>query len=63
MYLQIRKTKELTKPRGKETVITHIALYSDEWKYIKFVEHTPEIVQKLCDMKIPLDINQEKWKD
>lgn len=56
MYLQIKKIKQIEKPRGKDTQITHIWLYKDDWTYVKFVPHNEIVIEKLEGMKIDITI-------
>jgi len=56
MYLQIKKIKQIEHSRGKDTQITHIWLYKDDWTYVKFVPHNEVVLDKLQNMKIDITI-------
>jgi hypothetical protein len=56
MYLQISKTTQKERPRGLDTIITHIGLYKDDGTYIKFVKHTESIIDKIKAAKIDITI-------
>jgi hypothetical protein len=47
MYLLLKKIKQIDKPWGKETVLTHIGLYMDDGTYVKFVPHDGKMLEKI----------------
>jgi len=56
MYLQITKTTQKERPRGYDTIVTHIGLYKDDGTYVKFVKHSESILEKLKSAKIDITI-------
>ena len=63
MYIKIWKYKQFEKEYGITSLITHIWLYKDDWKLIKRLRHTPEIMNKICnniEVTIPEIQNQLK---
>jgi len=55
MYIKINKTKFIERPWGKDTLVTHIWLYKEDWKFVKRIEHTEELIKKICDIKINIE--------
>lgn len=58
MYLQLNKIKQVEKPRGKDTQITHIWLYKDDGTYIKFVPHNELVLKKLSEVRMDINIKE-----
>lgn len=56
MYLQINTIKQVERPRGKDTEVTHIWLYKDDGTYVKFVPHNEVVIEKLKNTKIDITI-------
>lgn len=61
MYIRPSKIKQKELPRGKETTITHIWLYKDDWTYIKHIAHDQIILDKLLWAKIEISIPELEW--
>jgi glycosidase len=61
MYIRINKVKQIEKPRGKDTQITHIGLYKDDWTHVKFIAHDQKILDKLMETKIDITVMELEW--
>jgi len=56
MYVRLQKiVKDKTK-YGFDTKVTHIWLYTDEWKFVKFIKHFDELIDHISQAQIAVTI-------
>jgi hypothetical protein len=61
MYLKINKLKREKTKFWYDTKIMHIALYKDDWSFVKFVKHTDEILDKITKWVVEVTIPEIEW--
>jgi hypothetical protein len=52
MYIQIQKAKLVKDTFGQHVALSHIGLYEDDGKWIRWVKHTEELIELLKTAKI-----------